>query len=103
MGKYREQLCSLREQRQQMQSIHDQNLSMYGCLMNDKYKRLNEQQYSIGLASIDRRIAAAERLADQERSQEIADGALEALAKDGSKAAKAIAEDLQKALQSIRI
>ena len=103
MGKYREQLCSLREQRQQMQSIHDQNLSMYGSLMDDTYKMLNKQQHSIGLASIDRRIAAAERLADQERSQEIADGALEALVKDGSKAAKAIAEDLQKALQSIRI
>ena len=103
MGKCREQLCSLRERRQRMQDIHNQSLSLYSGLMDDKYRRYNEQTHAIDLAAIDKQIAAAERLADQERSQEIADGALKALAKDGSKAAKTIAEDLQRALQSIRI
>ena len=55
------------------------------------------------LQSIDREIAAAERLSDQERIQEITDGVLNNLAKDGNKAAQSIAADLQKALKSIKL
>ena len=54
MGKCREQLCSLRERRQQMQDIHNQCLSLYGGLMDDKYKRYNEQTHAIDLAAIDK-------------------------------------------------
>lgn len=86
-----------------MQDTYGRSMSMFGGLMNDTYRRYNEQSHGIDLAAIDKQIAEAERLADQERSREIADGALQNLTKDGSKAAKAIAADLQRALQSIRI
>lgn len=44
-----------------------------------------------------------ERLADQERIDEITAGVLANLSKDGSKAVKDIANELQKALQSIKL
>ena len=71
--------------------------------MNDVYRNYNVQMHEHDLHSIDREIAAAERLSDQERIQEITDGVLKNLAKDGNKAAQAIAADLQKALKSIKL
>ena len=71
--------------------------------MNDVYRNYNAQMHEHDLHSIDREIAAAERLSDQERIQEITDGVLKNLAKDGNKAAQSIAADLQKALKSIKL
>ena len=71
--------------------------------MNDIYRNYNVQMHEHDLHSIDREIAAAERLSDQERIQEITDGVLKNLAKDGNKAAQSIAADLQKALKSIKL
>lgn len=71
--------------------------------MNDVYRNYNVQMHEHDLRSIDREIAAAERLSDQERIQEITDGVLKNLAKDGNKAAQSIAADLQKALKSIKL
>ena len=78
-------------------------MAMFGGQMNDIYRNYNVQMHEHDLQSIDREIAAAERLSDQERIQEITDGVLNNLAKDGNKAAQSIAADLQKALKSIKL
>lgn len=71
--------------------------------MDDKYRRFNEANYEIKLSSIDRDIAQAERLADKERIEEISAGVLANLSKEGGKAMRDIAGELQKALKSIKL
>ena len=71
--------------------------------MDDKYRRLNESHYEISMSSIDRDIAQAERLADKERIEEITAGVLANLSKEGGKAMRDIAGELQKALKSIKL
>ena len=71
--------------------------------MDDQYKNFNEQKYAAHLQILDREIAEAERLADQEHIQEITDGVLKNLSTDGSKAMNDIASELQKALNGIKL
>ena len=71
--------------------------------MDDKYRRLNEAHYDLNLSSIDREIAQAERLADKERIDEITAGVLANLSKEGGKAMRDIAGELQKALKNIKL
>ncbi|MBQ8619303.1 MAG: hypothetical protein IJ418_17620 [Clostridia bacterium] len=52
---------------------------------------------------LDREIRAAEKLAQQEQIDEITQGVLKNLSKEGSKAAKDIAAEMQKALKSIKL
>jgi len=52
---------------------------------------------------LDRQIREAERLAQQEQIDEITKGVLNNLSKEGSKAAKDIAKEMQKALKSIKL
>jgi len=52
---------------------------------------------------LDREIRAAEKLAQQEQVDEITKGVLANLSKEGSKAAKDIAAELQRALKSIKL
>ena len=52
---------------------------------------------------LDRQIREAERLAQQEQIDEITQGVLKNLSKEGSKAAKDIAAELQRALKSIKL
>ena len=52
---------------------------------------------------LDRQIREAERLAQQEQIDEITNGVLKNLSKEGSKAAKDIAAELQRALKSIKL
>lgn len=78
-------------------------MAAFGGQMNDIYRNYNVQTHEHDLQSIDREIAAAERLADQERIQEITDSVMKNLEKDGNKAAQSIAADLQKALKSIKL
>lgn len=103
MGKYTEHLNTLRERRHFLQNSYNQKMAMFGGQMNDVYRNYNVQMHEHDLRSIDREIATAERLSDQERVQEITNGVLKNLAKDGNKAAQSIAADLQKALQSIKL
>lgn len=103
MGKYTEHLNTLREQRHFLQNSYNQKMAMFGGQMNDVYRNYNVQIHEYDLRNIDRKIAAAEHLSDQERIQEITNGVLKKLAKDGNKAAQSIAADLQKALQSIKL
>ncbi len=103
MGKHIEHLNALRERRHFLQNSYNQKMALFGGQMNDVYRNYNVQMHEHDLHSIDREIAAAERLSDQERIQEITDGVLKNLAKDGNKAAQSIAADLQKALKSIKL
>lgn len=103
MGKHTEHLNSLRKRRHFMQNSYNQKMAMFGGQMNDIYRNYNAQKHEHVLRSIDREIAAAEQLADQERIQEITDSVLKNLAKDGNKAAQSIAAALQKALKSIKL
>lgn len=103
MGKHIEHLNALRERRHFLQNNYNWKMAAFGGQMNDIYRNYNAQTHEHDLQSIDREIAAAERLADQERIQEITDGVLKNLAKDGNKAAQSIAADLQKALKSIKL
>ena len=71
--------------------------------MDDLYKQLNEQHYLIRMEGYEREIREAERLAQQEQIDEITTGVLNNLSKEGSKAAKDIAKEMQKALKSIKL
>jgi hypothetical protein len=71
--------------------------------MDDLYKQLNEQHYLIRMEGYEREIREAERLAQKEQIEEITQGVLKNLSKEGSKAAKDIASELQKALKSIKL
>ena len=71
--------------------------------MDDFYKQLNEQHYLIRMEGYEREIREAERLAQKEQIEEITQGVLKNLSKEGSKAAKDIASELQKALKSIKL
>ena len=71
--------------------------------MDDLYKQLNEQHYLIRMEGYEREIREAERLAQKEQIEEITQGVLKNLSKEGSKAAKDIATELQKALKSIKL
>ena len=76
---------------------------MFSSVMDDNYKRLNEQQHAMNMNYLDRQIREAERLAQQEQIDEITKGVLNNLSKEGSKAAKDIAKEMQKALKSIKL
>lgn len=52
---------------------------------------------------LDRQIQEAERLAQQEQIDEITKGVLNNLSKEGSKAAKQMADELSKALKSVKL
>lgn len=71
--------------------------------MDDLYKQLNEQHYLIRMEGYEREIREAERLAQKEQIEEITQGVLKNLSKEGSKAAKDISSELQKALKSIKL
>lgn len=71
--------------------------------MDDLYKQLNEQHYLLRMEGYEREIREAERLAQKEQIEEITQGVLKNLSKEGSKAAKDIASELQKALKSIKL
>ena len=78
-------------------------MDTYVGVIDDKYRRLNEANYEINLSSIDRDIAQAERLADKERIEEITASVLTNLSKEGGKAMREIAGELQKAMKNIRL
>ena len=103
MGKHIEYLNTLRERKHFMQNSYNQKMALFGGQMNEIYRNYNVQTHEHDMRRIDREIAKAERLADQERIQELTDGVLKNLAKDGNKAAQSIAADLQKALKSIKL
>ena len=103
MGKYTDQLNNLRERRRFMQSNHRRLMDAYGGVMDDQYRRLNEDHYEINLSSIDREIAQTERLADKERIEEITAGVLANLSKEGGKAMRDIAGEFQKAMKNIKL
>ena len=103
MGKHTDYLNTLRERRHFMQNNYNQKMALFGGQMDEVYRNYNVQTHEHALRHIDREIAEAERRADQERIQEITEGVLKNLAKDGNKAAQSIAADLQKALQSIKL
>ena len=103
MGKYTDQLNCLRKRRYFMENIYHQQMALFGRQMDEIYRNYNEQTHEHDLQRIDREIAQVERLADQERIDEITAGVLSNLSKDGSKAVKDIANELQKALQSIKL
>ena len=71
--------------------------------MDDLYRQLNEQHHLIRMEGYEREIREAERLAQKEQIEEITQGVLKNLSKEGSKAAKDIASELQKALKSIKL
>ena len=71
--------------------------------MDDNAKRLNQQNHSFSMNYLDRQIREAERLAQQEQIDEITKGVLANLSKEGNKAAKDIAAEIQKALKSIKL
>ena len=71
--------------------------------MDDLYRQLNEQHHSIRMEGYEREIREAEGLAQKEQIDEITQGVLKNLTKEGSKAAKDIASELQKALKSIKL
>ena len=71
--------------------------------MDDMYRQLNQQHHAILMEEYDREIREAERRAQQEQIDEITRGVLNNLSKEGSKAAKDIASELQKALKSIKL
>ena len=71
--------------------------------MDDLYRQLNEQHHSIRMEGHEREIREAEGLAQKEQIDEITQGVLKNLTKEGSKAAKDIASELQKALKSIKL
>ena len=103
MGKHTEHLNTLRERRHFLQKSYNQRMALFGGQMDDICRNYNVQTHELDLQRIDREIAAAERLADQERIQEITDGVLKNLSKDGNKAAQSIAADIQQALKSIKL
>ena len=71
--------------------------------MDDMYRQLNEQHHAMLMEDYDREIREAERKAQREQIDEISKGVLANLSKEGSKAAKDIASELQKALNSIKL
>ena len=71
--------------------------------MDDMYRQLNQQHHAMLMEEYDREIREAERRAQQEQIDEISKGVLTNLSKEGSKAAKDIASELQKALKSIKL
>ena len=71
--------------------------------MDDLYSQLNQQHHAMLMEDYDREIREAERRAQQEQIDKISKGVLANLSKDGSKAAKDIAFELQKALKSIKL
>ena len=103
MGKYINMLYTLREQRNDAQSCFDSMMGRYGSQMDDMYRQLNEQHHAMLMEDYDREIREAERRAQQEQIDEISKGVLANLSKEGSKAAKDIASELQKALNSIKL
>lgn len=103
MGKYINMLYTLREQRNDAQSCFDSMMGRYGSQMDDMYRQLNEQHHAMLMEDYDREIREVERRAQQEQIDEISKGVLANLSKEGSKAAKDIASELQKALNSIKL
>ena len=103
MGKYTDMLYSLREQRNAAQSCFDSMMGLYWSQMDDLYRQLNQQHHAMLMEDYDREIREAERRAQQEQIDEISKGVLANLSKEGSKAAKEIASELQKALKSIKL
>ena len=71
--------------------------------MDDMYRQFNQQHHAMLMEDYDREIREAERRAQQEQIDEISQGVLTNLSKEGSKAAKDIASELQKALNSIKL
>lgn len=78
-------------------------MGRYGSQMDDMYRQLNQQHHAMLMEEYDREIREAERRAQQEQIDEISKGVLTNLSKEGSKAAKDIASELQKALKSIKL
>ena len=103
MGKHIDHLNHLREQRSMRESHFQHSMAMYSSIMDDNAKRLNQQNHSFSMNYLDRQIREAERLAQQEQIDEITKGVLANLSKEGNKAAKDIAAEIQKALKSIKL
>ena len=78
-------------------------MGRYGSQMDDMYRQFNQQHHAMLMEDYDREIREAERRAQQEQIDEISQGVLTNLSKEGSKAAKDIASELQKALNSIKL
>ena len=78
-------------------------MGRYGSQMDDMYRQFNQQHHAMLMEDYDREIREAERRAQQEQIDEISKGVLANLSKEGSKAAKDIASELQKALKSIKL
>lgn len=78
-------------------------MAMYSSIMDENCKQYNEQHHAISMNYLDRQIREAERLAQREQIDEITKGVLNNLTKEGNKAAKDIARELQKALKSIKL
>lgn len=103
MGKHIDNLNRLRELRYTKESNYRNNMAMFSSVMHENNRRLNEQHYAISMGQLDREIRAAEKLAQQEQIDEITQSVLKNLSKEGSKAAKDIAAEMQKALKSIKL
>ena len=63
MGKYIDHLNHLREQRLSDERHYQSIISNYGSMMDDKYRRLNEQHHTLRMKALDREICEAERKA----------------------------------------
>lgn len=103
MGKQIERLNALCEQRNLMNNIYRWKMETFGGQMDNLYKSYNEQCHASRTNALDREIAEAERLADQERAEELATNFFAELSKEGGKAAKSIQTELQKAFSSIKL
>lgn len=103
MGKHTDHLNYLREQRRMKESHFQHSMAIYSSIMDDNAKRLNQQNHSFRMNYLDRQIQEAEQLAQQEQIDEITKDVLNNFSKEGSKAAKDIANELQRALKSIKL
>lgn len=103
MGKHTDHLNKLREWRHFKENNYQNTMAMFSSQMDDFYKRYNEQQHANSMYRLDRQIREAEKLAQQEQIDEITQGVLKNLSKEGSKTAKQMADELSKALKSIKL
>lgn len=103
MGKHTEHLNKLREWKHFKESNYQSTMAMFSSQMDDTYRRFNEQTHANSMYRLDRQIREAEKLAQQEQIDEITQGVLKNLSKEGSKTAKQMADELSKALKSIKL
>ena len=96
--KYRDQLATLKERRNTIDSNQARIESMFGHLMSDNARMLNNSQRSLERQYYDRQIQQLETLAQKELEEEIIENILKGVS-DGTKGAgKQIADNLSSEL-----